>query len=208
MKNAIIVLGLFFAGVVIGSTPSLSGKFDAGILPQIILYVLIVQVGLGLGAKGEIAMLRKNFNLKMLAIPACTIGGTIVFSAIVGLALSHWRITDCIALGCGFGYYSLSSVLISELKEITLGADRAAALATLALLTNIARELMALTGTPLLARHFGKFAPIAAAGVTSMDSALPVINRHSGADAVPVALAHGIILEIATPLLVTFFCTL
>ena len=48
----------------------------------------------------------------------------------------------------------------------------------------------------------------AAAGVTSMDSALPAISRSAGADIVPVALVHGMVLEVATPVLVTFFCSL
>lgn len=207
MKNSLIILGLFFAGMAIGQSGIIPTEWPVGILPRIILYILVIQVGLSLGRDG-IAVLKKEMKPSILLVPFCTVAGTLVFTAIASLAISRWSLSECLAVGCGFGYYSLSSVLISDIKQATLGVDGAAALGAVALLTNIARELMALAGAPLFAKYLGKLAPVTAAGVTSMDSSLPVIKKFAGTGAVPAALVNGVVLEIATPLLVTFFCSI
>jgi len=73
-------------------------------------------------------------------------------------------------------------------------------------LANIIREMLALFGAPPYASFFGKFAPVSVAGINSMDVCLPVISRYSGKNIVPVAIIHGIILEISVPLLISLFC--
>ena len=81
-------------------------------------------------------------------------------------------------------------------------------LGTIALLTNIFREMMALLGTPLIKKYFGKLAPISAAGVNSMDVLLPSISRYSGKEMIPIAILHGILIDISVPVFVSFFCNL
>ena len=110
-------------------------------------------------------------------------------------------------LGSGFGYYSLSSVLISQMKITTAGAQVAGELATIALLANIIREMISLFGTPLITKRCGFLAPISVAGINSMDVCLPTIMRSTGKnELMPVAVLHGIVLEISVPLLISFFC--
>ena len=77
----------------------------------------------------------KNFrslNPRLVFLPIMTILGTLAGSAAVSLILTHRSITDCLAVGSGFGYYSLSSIFITEYKGTELG--------TIALLANIFRE--------------------------------------------------------------------
>ena len=88
----------------------------------------------------------------------------------------------------------------------TLGVQGAAELATVALLANVVREMIALFGMPLFARWGGPLAPISVSGVTSMDVCLPSIARYSGSDLVPLAILHGIVLEVCVPILVGAFC--
>lgn len=78
----------------------------------------------------------------------------------------------------------------------------------LALLVNIIREMITLILGPWLARVFGRYAPTAAAGVTSMDVTLPMIIRCTGQEMFPIALMHGIVLEVSVPILVTLFASL
>ena len=85
-----------------------------------------------------------------------TILGTLAGSAAVSLILTHRSLTDCLAVGSGFGYYSLSSIFITEYKGAELG--------TIALLANISREILTLLAAPLLVRWFGNLAPISAGG--------------------------------------------
>ena len=74
--------------------------------------------------------------------------------------------------------------------------------------TNIFREMMALLGTPLIRKCFGRFAPISAAGVNSMDVLLPSILRYSGKDMMPIAILHGVLIDLSVPVFVSFFCSL
>ena len=97
-------------------------------------------------------------------------------------------------------------LLIVQLKEASAGIEIASQLGAIALLANIIREMLALFGAPLYASFFGKFAPVSVAGINSMDVCLPVISRYSGKNIVPVAIIHGIILEISVPLLISLFC--
>ena len=101
-------------------------------------------------------------------------------------------------MGAGFGYYSLSSIFITEYKGAELG--------TVALLANIIRELLTLLLAPLLARWFGPLAPISAGGATTMDTTLPVITQASGQRFVVVSIYHGFLVDFSVPFLVTLFC--
>ena len=109
-------------------------------------------------------------------------------------------LTECLAVGSGFGYYSLSSILITQYNGPELG--------TVALLANIIREIFTLLGAPLLVKFFGPLAPISCGGATTMDTTLPIITRYSGENFVLISLFHGFLVDFSVPFLVTFFCTL
>ena len=166
------------------------------------------QIGISIGSNKELKSMISQLRLKFLLIPLATISGTLAFSALASLLLSRWSIFDCMAVGSGFAYYSLSSVLITQFKEASIGLQLATELGTIALLANIFREMMALLGAPLLARYFGRLAPISAAGVNSMDVILPMITRYSGKDMVPVAIFHGLLIDMSVPFFVSMFCRL
>ena len=95
-----------------------------------------------------------------------------------------------------------------QFKEPSIGLQLATELGTIALLTNIFREMMTLLGTPIIKKYFGKLAPISAAGVNSMDVLLPSITRYSGKEMIPIAILHGILIDISVPVFVSFFCNL
>ena len=189
MKNNLIVILCFTAGIFCGTFANTT-----------------IQVGLNLGANAELGKMVKDIRFSSLLLPFFTIIGTLVFSAAASLLLTSWNIYDCMAVGSGFAYYSLSSLLIVQLKEASAGIEIASQLGAIALLANIIREMLALFGAPLYASFFGKFAPVSVAGINSMDVCLPVISRYSGKNIVPVAIIHGIILEISVPLLISLFC--
>ena len=206
MKSNIAILASFGAGCAIG----LCGEFGSGIhdLSLYILYALILQVGLNIGRNNEVKQALTHLDMHVFAIPLATIAGTLLFSAVASILLAQWSVFDCMAVGSGLSYYSLTSVLITQLKEPTVGIQLATELGTIALLANMVREMVALFGSGLISRYFGKLAPISAAGVNSMDIILPSIIRYSGKEMIPVAIIHGIITDISVPLLVSFFCNL
>ena len=177
-------------------------------LTMYVLYLLIFLVGISMGCNPELKKIIKSVSPKIFLLPLVTILGTLCFSALVSLLISGWGVFDCLAVGSGMGYYSLSSVLISQYKEASLGVQLAAELGTIALLTNIFREMFTLICAPLLVRWFSPFAPIASAGVTAVDVCLPVIIRTAGDRVLPAAVVSGVVTDFSVPVLVSFFCSL
>ncbi|EJX08404.1 membrane protein containing DUF340, prokaryotic membrane [gut metagenome] len=206
MKGSLLVTGFFVLGCILGAVGHLS--YDVHNVSLYILYALMLQVGVSIGSNKNLKALVGALQWKMLVIPLGTIVGTLLFSALASLLLSRWSVFDCMAVGSGFAYYSLSSILITQFKTPSVGLQLATELGTIALLANIFREMMALLGAPLIRRYFGKLAPISAAGVNSMDVVLPVITRCSGKEVIPIAILHGILIDMSVPFFVSFFCNL
>ncbi len=206
MKNSLIVCLMFCAGCLIGATCKPDVDFHP--VSMYVLYTLMLQVGISIGSMENLKQLVSKLRPRMLLLPLGTVVGTLLFSASASLLISRWSAFDCMAVGSGFAYYSLSSILITQFKTPTLGLQLATELGTIALLTNVFREMIALLGSPLLKKCFGRLAPISAAGVNSMDVVLPVITRCSGKDIMPLAILHGVLMDFSVPFFVSFFCSL
>ena len=206
MKNSIIVLSCFTAGILLGHLLPENIVSLCTELPHWLLYLLILQVGLNLGANTDLSNVVHSLRPSDLLIPLFTIAGTLLFTAMASVLFDSWSARDCMAVGSGFAYYSLSSVLIVQLKEASIGIDMASQLGAIALLANMIREMLAIMGVPLYSR-LGKLAPVSVAGITSMDICLPAISRYIGKDMIPVAIIHGLIVELSVPFLVTSLCS-
>ncbi len=102
------------------------------------------------------------------------------------------------AVGAGFGYYSLSSIFITEYKGPELG--------TIALLSNITREIITLLFAPLLVRWFGIPWPL-----FRLEEPLRWIQHYPSSPAIPVkafvvvSIFHGFVVDFSVPFLVTSF---
>ena len=195
MKGSLIVVGFFALGCVLGWSGRLPDVVIENDITVYVLYLLMFQVGLSIGSDKKLKDILGSIRPKLLLVPFATIAGTLVFSALVSLLLTQWSVFDCLAVGSGFAYYSLSSILITQLKESSLGVQLATELGTIALMANIMREIMALLGAPLFVKYFGRLSPICAGGATTMDTTLPIITRYSGKDLVFISIFHGIIVD-------------
>ncbi|MDE5879289.1 MAG: lysine exporter LysO family protein, partial [Desulfovibrio sp.] len=111
-----------------------------------------------------------------------------------------YSLADCLAVGAGCAYYSLSSVFITQYRGEELG--------TVALLANIFRELFTLVFTPLLVRLMGAPAPIMCGGASTMDTTLPGITRAAGTLWTFPSIVHAMVLDFSVPFWVTLFCSL
>ena len=207
MKGSLIIVAFFFLGCLLGRGLDVCDITWEGDWERYVLYLLMLQVGLSIGSDQNLRKIMKSIRPKLLLIPLATIIGTLSFSALAAVFISRWNVFDCLAVGSGFAYYSLSSILIIELKTASLGLQMATELGAVALITNILREIMALLGAPLFVRFFGRFAPISAGGATTMDTTLPIITRYAGKEMVFVAILHGILVDLCVPFFVSFFCS-
>ena len=200
MKGSITIVSFFIAGVLLGRFIDIPAILTAEAPTLYALYALMFLVGISIGSDKKALQALKQQNLKIILVPLATIIGTLIGSAHISFALSDRSITDCLAVGSGFGYYSLSSILITQYKGAELG--------TIALVSNIMRELLALLAAPLLIRYFGKLAPISVGGATTADTTLPIITKFCGKEFVIISIVHGITVDLSVPFLVTFFCTI
>lgn len=206
MKSSLIILAFFVLGCLSGLY--FTADFDIHEASVGVLYILMLLLGINLGCNQDIKGFAKMINFKMLLVPVATVTGTFLFSAIAGFILSQWSVFDCMAVGSGFAYYSISSVLITQLKTPSIGMQLATELGTIALLANIFREMTALIGAPFIRKYFGRLAPISAAGIGSSDILLASISKYSGQEAIPIAILHGILINISVPFFVSLFCNL
>ena len=200
MKGSLIIVGFFVLGALCGVYHLIPYDFTQSKLSFYALCALMFSVGVSVGNDPQTLRNFRSLNPRLIFLPVMTILGTLAGCAVVSLFLSHRSVTDCMAVGAGFGYYSLSSIFITEYKGPELG--------TIALLSNITREIITLLFAPLLVRWFGNLAPIAAGGATTMDTTLPIITRYSGQSFVVVSIFHGFVVDFSVPFLVTLFCSI
>lgn len=200
MRGSLIIVGFFVLGTLVGVGHLLPFDLAQTNISTYALYALMFCVGLGVGNDPQTLKNFRSLNPRLIFLPICTILGTLAGTAAVSLILTHRELTQCLSVGAGFGYYSLSSIIITGYDGPELG--------TIALLANICREIITLLGAPLLVRWFGNLAPISAGGATTMDTTLPIITRTSGQEFVVVSIFHGFVVDFSVPFLVTLFCSL
>ena len=200
MKGSLIIIAFFILGIVCGIMHWLPDLKALGNVSFLTLCALLFCVGITVGNNTTIIDTFRKLDRRLMLLPLMTIVGTLTATAIASIGLPHRSLTDCLAIGSGFGYYSLSSIFITQYRGPELG--------TIALLANIIREVFTLLGAPLLVKYFGPLSPISCGGATTMDTTLPIITRTSGQDFVILSLFHGFLVDFSVPFLVTFFCTL
>lgn len=200
MRGSLIIVAFFIAGLLLARWGWIPSSLSEGDVSIWALYALMFLVGISIGSDTQALKAIRGQHWKILWVPVATWAGTLAGTALASLLLPSRNLADCLAVGSGFGYYSLSSIFITEYREAELG--------TIALAANIIREIITLLGAPLLVCWFGKLAPICAGGATTMDTTLPVITRFSGKEFVVVSIFHGFIVDFSVPFLVTFFCKL
>jgi uncharacterized membrane protein YbjE (DUF340 family) len=195
--DPLLLLGMLAAGFLVGWLSPVAPGSNGEHLVTWLLYALLVVVGLGLGA-GGVPRLHVLAHPDLLIIPLCTAAGSLAGGLLGGLALGLPPGAS-LSVAAGFGWYSLSGVILTRLDSPSLGA--------VAFLSNMLRESLALLLIPVLARTRFPLLAVGAGGATSMDVTLPLIEKNCGAGAVPFSIASGAILSLSVPFLVPLLYT-
>lgn len=199
MRGSLIILAFFVAGCMIGRMDILPAWASGDAITTYALYTLLFLVGMSIGFDTRCWAILREMHLRVVLVPLFVIMGTLAGALAASLLLPDMPVRHVLGVGAGFGYYSLSSIMISNMVNPVLGS--------VALLSNIIRELTTLLAAPLLVRIFGKLGPVAAGGATAMDTTLPIIVRFAGERYGIVAVFSGMFLTVAVPFLVTFIFT-
>ncbi|MEY1640172.1 lysine exporter LysO family protein [Tenuifilum osseticum] len=200
MKGSLTILSFFTLGLIVGRYTPVNEWLSSVDYSSLSLYLLMFLVGISIGSDTRSLQALKSMNLKILLIPLATIIGTAIGVWFISIFVTRYSIKELMAVGAGYGYYSLSSIIIKNNHSDALGV--------VALLSNVIREIITLLLAPLMAIYFGKVAPICSGGATSMDTTLPIISRASGKEYAIPSLIHGIILTILVPFIVTLILSI
>ncbi|MGQ1788164.1 lysine exporter LysO family protein [Saccharicrinis sp. GN24d3] len=195
MKGSLIILAFFSVGLLGGILNYFPQWLLSEDLTTYALFVLMFLVGISIGSDTSAFYVLRKINFKIVLVPLLVVVGSLAGTALVSLMLKDINAKEAMAVGAGFGYYSLSSIFISELSGKELGV--------IALLSNIFREIITLLALPIMVRFFGKLSGIASGGATAMDTTLPIIVRFSGKEYGIIAIFSGMVLTILVPVLVT-----
>lgn len=188
------IIGAFVLGIFWGIM--LFPELWNGYLPMITDLALdftLVMVGIDIGLNREIWRHMVNVGWKVFLAPVGVVVGSILAAMLVGLCLG-WDLREGGAVGAGFGWYSLSGVLISDLHSVSLG--------TIAFLSNIFREVLSILLAPFLAKKVGPLALVAPSGATAMDSTLPLLVAVGPKGISIVGIISGFSLSLLVPILV------
>lgn len=194
--GSLYIFGFFCLGVFLARLELLPGWMTAENASMYILWIMLFCVGMGIGFDLGSLLIVREMGLRVALVPVLAIAGTGIGAVAASFFLSGLGVKDTLLIGAGFGYYSLSSVLISNHGLVALGS--------IALISNVFRELFTLLCTPFLARLLGPLAPVAAAGAPGLDTCLPVIVRFTGKRYGIISLFNGLIMTMLVPFLIPF----
>lgn len=199
MQGSLKIFACFCAGIVLGVAGLLPEWVHGGSLFLYILWAMLVCVGLCMGFDLKAFRLVGDMGLRVLLLPLLTVLGTAIGAAFASCFFADLDLRSCLAVGSGMGYYSLSTVIVTEFAT--------PALASVTLIANVFRELFILLAAPLLVRVMGPLAPVAGSGAPGVDVCLPVIMRFSGEHYGFLALFNGLVITMLVPFLVPFVLT-
>lgn len=193
-RMTFVIVGAFFLGIFLGfaAVPAWFNNF----LPTLTnwaLYFTIFAVGIDLGQNKEMWKQFMTIGRFVFLAPIGVVIGSILGSMILGRLLG-WTFWEGGAVGAGFGWYSLSGIMISEIHSVALG--------TIAFLSNVMREILAIIVIPFLAGRKGKLILVAPGGATTMDTTLPVIAAVGPPGIAIIAFINGVVLSTLVPVLV------
>ncbi len=202
MKGSLCILFFFVCGIFVGTLGVIPDAMADDLLTYA-LYVMLVLAGMCMGFDTRNFLIIRDFGFKIILLPVGSVLGTALGAAIAWVLLSalqhHLSLRDALGVGAGFGYYSLSSVMIAKFGNAELGS--------VALIANISRELLTLLFAPMLVRYAGGLAPVASGGATTMDTCMPVIARYAGEEYAIMGVFSGMVLTMAVPVFVTALFT-
>ncbi|WP_392562684.1 lysine exporter LysO family protein [Orbus sturtevantii] len=179
-------------GFICGLIPSSIWQYN-DLSSKVILVILLVLVGIQLRSN--------NITLKQILINKVGMITTltVIFSALLGgIAVSYLLslpMHTTMAMSSGFGWYSLSGILMTEAQGPIIGS--------ITFLNDIMRELCAIILIPSLIRRF-KLTSLGICGATSMDFTLPMLQKGGGIMIVPPAIVQGFLLTLIMPILMSF----
>lgn len=196
IREPVLLVMIVVVGMLLRLFTPAFNWFDQSLISYL-LYALLFFSGLG--------VVNSNIKFKdifdspvLLLLPIWTIIGT-YFGSFLFSMFSSFTVSESLGISSGFGWYSLSGIMITDLGYPILGS--------ISFLSNIFRESFSFFLIPLLSK-FGRrfyYPSICIGGATTMDITLPIITSHFGSDKMIPSIYHGLCITIVVPFLIPLF---
>ena len=193
LREALIALGMVALGALLFLAQQRLG-LESLALPSSNAFLLLM-IGIIGADLAQIRLSRQWVSPAMLALPGLVVVGSMLGGALVAW-LADVPLKAGLALSSGYGWFSLSSVMVAEALGKAYG--------TMALSIDLLRELLAF----VILYAVGRWWPLvglAAAGATAMDSSLPIIKQVCSPSVIPMAMVSGFLLTLLAPFMMSLF---
>lgn len=203
IQSTCIILGLVVVGmlagyfIIAGMMPQFLDEFDiiSGHSLTVFLCCLLFCVGFDLGMQGTVISSIKAVGVRALAFPFAAVAG----SLIIGTAASMFfgfTMREGIAISAGFGWYTYAPTVIASAGSEFMVAS------AVSFMHNVIREVSGIVLIPILAKKIGYLEMTGIPGVAAMDVCMPIVERSCRHDTVVYSFSVGLLMCIATSLLV------
>lgn len=142
---------------------------------------------------------RSWLNWKIMLVPIACIIGSLLGAIFISFFIHSISLKDLIMLSQGYGFYSMTGIVITELKNAQLGS--------VALMNDLFREIFAIVFMYLVGWRYPRSA-ISSAGATAMDVTLPMVKQACGNEFIPHAMVSGFVLSLLAPIAVSILAAL
>lgn len=187
ISYAFIALGIGYAIAEIG----LAFDYQIILSSWNLLLVFMFLIGLDLAYS---PLDRSWLNWKILLVPFGCIIGSLLGAVVTALFIKNIDLKDLIMLSQGYGFYSMTGIVVTELKNAELGS--------IALMNDLFREFFAILFMYLIGWRYPRSA-ISSAGATAMDVTLPMVKQSCGNEFIPHAMVSGFVLSVLAPIIVS-----
>jgi len=199
-----ILFGHFVVSSLIANGSLFAGNtafFDsfAGNVIRVGLCILLFLVGLDMSADNDVFKNIKASGAKILLFPVFSCVGALIGAVVSGCILSL-SLKESLAIGAGFGWYTLAPGLIMDAGLINASA--------ICFLHNVSRELVGILLIPMVAKRVGYIESTALAGAAAMDVCLPIVERATNSSVAVYSFISGVIISTLVPILVPLILTI
>lgn len=161
-----------------------------------LLLVYMILIGLDLAYS---PLDRSWLNWKIMLVPIGCIIGSMLGAVATSFFIGNISLKDLIMLSQGYGFYSMTGIVVTELKNAQLGS--------IALINDLFREILAILFMYLIGWRYPRSA-ISSAGATAMDVTLPMVKQACGNEFIPHAMVSGFILSVLAPIAVSILAAI
>lgn len=203
IKSTMIILALVIIGMVVGCfviaemMPEILPIFDkvSSLMLTVFLCILLSFVGFDLGLSGNIASNIKSVGFKVIAFPFAAVIGSLILGTAASMFFG-FSMREGLAISAGFGWYTYAPSVIASAGEQYMVAS------AVSFMHNVIRETAGIVLIPILAKKIGYLEVTGIPGVAAMDVCMPIVERSCRHDTVVYSFAVGLLMCIATSVLV------